>query len=175
VVRSLIDEGSTVLLTTQYLEEADALADDISMIDHGQVIAQGTPDELKRVVGGQTLTVRTAEDDRIDDAARVLADVTGTAPHHRREGLLSIGRTRRRATATGSHHRQSWTRGTSAQVRRRARGPVGRVLCTRRSGPTAIHLGLPLLTASCGLPASIGRAHPQPLAQSPRPKPRLPF
>jgi hypothetical protein len=44
------------------------------------------------------------------------------------------------------------------QVRRRASRPVGRVLCTRRSGPTAIHLGLPLPTTSCGLPASIGRA-----------------
>jgi hypothetical protein len=51
--------------------------------------------------------------------------------------------------------------------------PVGGVLCTRRSGPTAIHLGLPSLTASCGLPASIGRAgHPHTLAQSPRPEER---
>src|SRR6266487_2079923 len=46
----------------------------------------------------------------------------------------------------------------SAQVRRRASWPVGRVLCTRFRGPAAIHLGLPLLTASCGLPTSIGRA-----------------
>ena len=54
VVRSLVDDGSTVLLTTQYLDEADALADEITVIDHGRVIAHDTPDGLKRVVGGQT-------------------------------------------------------------------------------------------------------------------------
>ncbi len=58
VVRSLVDDGSTVLLTTQYLEEADALADEITVIDRGSVIAHDTPDGLKRVVGGQRLTVR---------------------------------------------------------------------------------------------------------------------
>ena len=58
VVRSLVANGSTVLLTTQYLEEADALADAITVIDHGRVIAHDTPDGLKRVVGGQTLEVR---------------------------------------------------------------------------------------------------------------------
>ena len=58
VVRRLVAEGSTVLLTTQYLEEADALADEITVIDHGRVIAHDTPDGLKRVVGGQRLEVR---------------------------------------------------------------------------------------------------------------------
>ena len=53
VVRRLVSDGSTVLLTTQYLDEADALADEITVIDHGQVIANDTPDGLKRVVGGQ--------------------------------------------------------------------------------------------------------------------------
>ena len=52
VVRSLVADGSTVLLTTQYLDEADALADEITVIDHGRVIAHDTPDGLKRVVGG---------------------------------------------------------------------------------------------------------------------------
>ena len=61
VVRSLLDEGSTVLLTTQYLEEADALADEITVIDHGRVIARDTPDGLKRIVGGQTLTVHPSD------------------------------------------------------------------------------------------------------------------
>ena len=54
VVRRLVTDGSTVLLTTQYLDEADALADEITVIDHGRVIAHDTPDGLKRVVGGQT-------------------------------------------------------------------------------------------------------------------------
>src|SRR5215475_15810674 len=58
LVRTLVTEGSTVLLTTQYLEEADALADEITVFDHGQVIAHDTPEGLKRVVGGQTLSVR---------------------------------------------------------------------------------------------------------------------
>jgi oleandomycin transport system ATP-binding protein len=54
VVRRLVTDGSTVLLTTQYLDEADALADEITVIDHGRVIAHDTPDGLKRIVGGQT-------------------------------------------------------------------------------------------------------------------------
>ena len=53
VLRRLVTDGSTVLLTTQYLEEADALADEISVIDHGKVIAHDTPDGLKRKIGGQ--------------------------------------------------------------------------------------------------------------------------
>ena len=54
VVRGLVGDGSTVLLTTQYLEEADALADEITVIDHGQRDRQRHADGLKRVVGGQT-------------------------------------------------------------------------------------------------------------------------
>src|SRR5207344_2046977 len=54
----LVADGTTVLLTTQYLDEADALADTISVIDHGTVIAQGTPADLKARVGGEQLEVR---------------------------------------------------------------------------------------------------------------------
>jgi oleandomycin transport system ATP-binding protein len=57
VVRTLVAEGSTVLLTTQYLEEADQLADEITVIDHGRVIAHDTPVGLKRQAGSRTLTV----------------------------------------------------------------------------------------------------------------------
>ena len=65
VVRRLVTDGSTVLLTTQYLDEADALADEITVIDHGQVIAHDTPDGLKRVVGGQRLAVRPTDAGRL--------------------------------------------------------------------------------------------------------------
>jgi oleandomycin transport system ATP-binding protein len=72
VVRTLVHDGSTVLLTTQYLEEADALADEITVIDHGRVIAHDTPEGLKRVVGGQTLTVRPVDRARLDDVAAIV-------------------------------------------------------------------------------------------------------
>src|SRR5436190_4931936 len=60
MIRVLVKQGTTVLLTTQYLEEADALANQITVIDHGKVIAHDTPQGLKRQVGGQTLEVRPA-------------------------------------------------------------------------------------------------------------------
>jgi oleandomycin transport system ATP-binding protein len=89
VVRSLVDDGSTVLLTTQYLEEADALADEITVIDHGRVIAADTPDGLKRVVGGQTLTVRPADPTRIDEVRAIVGDIARTTPDATARGVVS--------------------------------------------------------------------------------------
>jgi oleandomycin transport system ATP-binding protein len=80
VVRRVVAEGSTVLLTTQYLEEADALADEITVVDHGRVIAHDTPDGLKRVVGGQRLRVRPADPARVGDVRAILRELTGAAP-----------------------------------------------------------------------------------------------
>jgi ABC transporter DrrB family efflux protein len=75
VIRELQREGTTLLLTTQYLEEADQLADKIAVIDHGQVIAQGTGNELKDRVGGQILEVELATAAQRDHARAVLAGV----------------------------------------------------------------------------------------------------
>src|ERR1700749_4001600 len=78
VVRSLVHDGSTVLLTTQYLEEADALADEITVIDQGHVIAHDTPEGLKQVVGGQTLTIRPVDPARLDDVVTLVGEIAGT-------------------------------------------------------------------------------------------------
>ncbi|WP_343445699.1 ATP-binding cassette domain-containing protein [Micromonospora schwarzwaldensis] len=90
VVRSLVDDGSTVLLTTQYLDEADALADEISVIDHGRVIAHGTPGELKRIAGSQTIVVRPTDPARIGEVADILRAGTGAEPELPRPGLLTV-------------------------------------------------------------------------------------
>jgi ABC transporter DrrB family efflux protein len=75
IVRELVREGTTLLLTTQYLEEADQLADQIAVIDHGQMIAQGTGNELKDRVGGQILEVELSSAVEREQAQAVLARV----------------------------------------------------------------------------------------------------
>jgi oleandomycin transport system ATP-binding protein len=90
VVRELVADGTTVLLTTQYLEEADQLADRITVIDRGKVTAEGRPGELKRRIGGQILHVRPTLRADLDAVARVLAELTGTTPtRDENTGLLS--------------------------------------------------------------------------------------
>ena len=72
VIRDLVQGGTTLLLTTQYLEEADRLADDIDVIDHGKAIAQGTADELKSQVGGERIELVVAHNDEVERARQVL-------------------------------------------------------------------------------------------------------
>ncbi len=91
VVRTLVNNGSTVLLTTQYLEEADALADAITVIDHGRVIAHDTPEGLKRVVGGQTLEVRPSDPAQLPRTAEILTQVgSGAQADEIRKGVLAV-------------------------------------------------------------------------------------
>ena len=80
VIQGLVDEGTTVLLTTQYLEEADQLAQDIVVIDHGRVIAHGTADQLKDRIGGDRIEITVADVTRVGRAVEVLRPVgTGDA------------------------------------------------------------------------------------------------
>jgi ABC-2 type transport system ATP-binding protein len=75
VIRSLVAGGVTIFLTTQYLEEADQLADVVAVLDNGRLVAQGTPDELKRLVPGGHIRLRFNDVDGLDAAARVLGEV----------------------------------------------------------------------------------------------------
>jgi ABC-2 type transport system ATP-binding protein len=92
-----VASGTTVLLTTQYLEEADRLADEIVVIDQGRVIAKGTGAELKDRVGGDRLEVRLADDAQAEDAIAALAEVTSERPALR-DGLLTAAVSRRDGT-----------------------------------------------------------------------------
>jgi oleandomycin transport system ATP-binding protein len=89
IVRDLVGAGVTVLLTTQYLEEADLLADEVVVIDHGRVIATGRPEELKGRVGGQMLAVRPKLASDLPIVESVVARVAGATPEVR-DGLVTV-------------------------------------------------------------------------------------
>jgi ABC-2 type transport system ATP-binding protein len=99
VIRRLVREGVTLLLTTQYLEEADELADAIAVVDHGKIIARGTADQLKAQVGGERIEVVIHDTTRLADAAEVLTAIgvgrASVEEHTRRVTVPSDGGAKR--------------------------------------------------------------------------------
>jgi ABC-2 type transport system ATP-binding protein len=92
IIRSLVASGTTLLLTTQYLDEADELADEIVVIDHGLVIAAGTAEELKTRVGGDVLEFTVPDRNRLSDAIAAIATIGEGEPHADKEtGVINIG------------------------------------------------------------------------------------
>lgn len=95
VLETLVGHGVSILLTTQYLEEADRLADDILVVDHGRIIARGDARSLKRQVGGDNLGVTLSDHTHLDEVAALMGRVTGTEP--------IIDRAARTVTAAAPH------------------------------------------------------------------------
>src|SRR5579872_1230565 len=91
IIRSLVADGTTILLTTQYLDEADELADEIVVIDHGQVIAVGAAEDLKGKVGGDVIEFTVPDRARLQDAVEAVTPVSDTTPNVDTEaGVVSI-------------------------------------------------------------------------------------
>jgi ABC-2 type transport system ATP-binding protein len=92
IIRSLVADGTTILLTTQYLDEADELADEIVVIDHGEVIAAGAAEELKGRSGGDVIEFTVPDRSLAADAAKAVAPLGESEPHVDAEtGVVSVG------------------------------------------------------------------------------------
>ena len=88
ILRGLVRDGTTVILTTQYLEEADRLADDIIVLDHGKTVAHGTPEQLKTQIGDDRIDVTVAAPTELVAAARALSSFASNDPSFDRDLLI---------------------------------------------------------------------------------------
>jgi ABC-2 type transport system ATP-binding protein len=103
-IEALVSAGTTVLLTTQYLDEADRLADRIAVIDQGSVIAEGTPSELKTQVGGERLEIHLCDDGRGAEAVTALASIASDRPFVE-DGSVRVPVAERRGTIANAVRR----------------------------------------------------------------------
>ena len=106
VIEGLVAEGTTALLTTQYLDEADRLASTIAVIDHGRLIAEGTSDQLKDRLGGERLEIRLDEGASPEVAVRALASMSDEPPTAE-DGLVKVGVRERTGAIVEAVHRLS--------------------------------------------------------------------
>jgi ABC-2 type transport system ATP-binding protein len=106
VIEGLVAEGTSALLTTQYLDEADRLASTIAVIDHGRLIAEGTSDQLKDQLGGERLEIRLDEGADPEVAVRALASMSDESPTAE-DGLVKVGVRERTGAIVEAVHRLS--------------------------------------------------------------------
>jgi len=116
IIRAVVANGTTVLLTTQYLDEADRLAARIAVIDHGRVIAEGTPGQLKSSVGAGAVHVRLRDSNRREEAARLLGDMLHSTVTLDADPVGLTARTQSQGSETGATEQASEALGALARA-----------------------------------------------------------